>query len=428
MSSPVTTVFRVKSLIDGTDGPVVDSAVAVIEGSKIKAVGSQDEIRVPGGSEVRVLDFPDGYLLPGLVDVHTHLIFGAVQRYEDNIERDSDEILLLRAAQNAATHLKAGVTTLRDNGARNRVTFNLREGANQGLVTAPRLLLCGRPVTITGGHFWWCNEQADGVDGVRAAVRRLIKEGADHIKIMASGGGTAISDNRMLSYSVEELRAIVDEAHNLGKLTTAHATATQGMVRALEAGVDMMEHALFVEPDGSYAFDPKIAERIAQKGTYISPTVQTGYRQRQALVEKAQQEPLTLAEQERLDRLEVKYESQVSGLSRFWSEWGIPIVFGTDAPPLVLDPTRSFGKYVVGLELMLMAEAGMRPTDIIQAATSIAAKAVGVGDLIGTVEPGKEADLIVVEQDPLKDISALGNVVMVMKGGKVIPPDVTAES
>ena len=206
--------------------------------------------------------------------------------YEDVIESDTDEIMLLRAAKNAMIHLKAGVTTLRENGARNKVTFNLREGAQRGYVTAPRLLLCGRPVTVTGGHFYWCNQQADGVEGVRAAVRELVKDGADHIKIMASGGGTAITDLRRPSYTVEELRAIVDEAHNMGKPTTAHCLATGSIVNALEAGVDMIEHAGFIEPDGSYKFDPHVAERIAKQGTYISPTVQTGFRGMQALLDK----------------------------------------------------------------------------------------------------------------------------------------------
>ena len=133
-------------------------------------------------------------------------MFGvAGSSYEDVIENDTDEVMLLRAAMNAMIHLKVGVTTLRENGARNKVTFNLREGAQRGYVTTPRLLLCGRPVTVTGGHFYWCNQQADGVEGVRAAVRELVKDGADHIKIMASGGGTAITDLRRPSYTVEEL-------------------------------------------------------------------------------------------------------------------------------------------------------------------------------------------------------------------------------
>ena len=130
--------------------------------------------------------------------------------------------------------------------------------------------------------------------GYGAAVRELIKDGADHIKIMASGGATTITDNRKPSFSVEELRAIVDEAHNFGKLTTAHCLATQSLTNALDAGLDMIEHAGFREPDGSYKFDNAIAERIAEQGLYVCPTVQTGYRQREALLAKELERPLTV--------------------------------------------------------------------------------------------------------------------------------------
>ena len=207
--------------------------------------------------------------------------------YESVIERDTDEIMLLRAAHNTYIHLSSGVTTLRDCGARNRITFDLREGAMQGRSTAPRLLLSGRPVTITGGHFFWRNGEADGEDGVCNAVRQLVEEGSDFIKIMASGGGTAITYNRKHSYGVGELRAIVEEAHVHGKLTTTHCLATQSMINALDAGVDMMEHGGFIEPGGSYVYRPKIAERIAQHGMYVSPTVQTGYRGREALLDRS---------------------------------------------------------------------------------------------------------------------------------------------
>lgn len=410
-----------RALIDGTGTAQLDNPAIVVEGSKITAVGSRTETALPEGPQVKTLEYPEGCLLPGLVDVHTHTIFSAASKnYEEDIERDPDEVLILRAARNANTHIKAGVTTLRDNGARNKVTFNLRKAAEMGLVTTPRLLLCGRPVTVTGGHFWWCNEEADGVDGVRKAVRRLIKDGADHIKIMASGGGTMTTNNRYRAFSTEELRAIVDEAHNRGKLTTAHACATESMRRSLDAGVDMIEHALFVEPDDSYVFDDGIAERIATQGVIISPTVQTGYRARQAMLEKREKGPLTPDQQEALDHAQYKYECQVSAVTRFRSEWGIPIVFGTDAPPHDLDASRSFGTYPIGLELKLLAEAGMGPLEIINAATGVAAKAVGIGDSVGTLEVGKEADIIVANGDPVGNILSLTDLGMVMKGGLVI--------
>ena len=412
-----TTVIRARSLIDGTATPPAANAVVVVKGSRIVAAGPQEAVEAPWGPGVQELDFPNGYLLPGLIDAHTHLMFGAGDAtYEEVIERDSDEVMLLRAARNAHIHLSAGVTTLRDCGARNQVTFDLRRSVRRGLALAPRLLLSGRPVTVTGGHFWWCNGEADGVEGVRKAVRRLVRDGADFIKIMASGGGTAGTDNRRPSYSVEELRAIVDEAHHLGKPTTAHCIATQSIVNALEAGVDSIEHATFIEPDGAYRFNPPIAERIARQGVLVSPTVQTGYRKREKLLRRLEQgQILTPEERHRLEDLHVKCEKQVEFLGRLWSEWEIPIVAGTDS-------IQTFGDYCLGLELQV--QAGMSPADVIRSATSVAARAVGLGHAVGTVEPGKEADLIIVDRDPLADIRALRSVRMVMHKGTVIPPPV----
>ena len=420
MDIPSTTVIRARTLIDGTGAPPLEHPVVVVEDGRITAVGQQGKVQTPQRPDVRELSFPEGHLLPGLIDVHTHLMFGTVGQhgywdgpYETVIERDSDEIMLLRAAHNTHVHLSAGVTTLRDCGARNRITFDLRAGARQGLVTAPRLLLSGRPVTITGGHFFWCNGEADGEDGVRDAVRQLVKEGSDFIKIMASGGGTAITDNRKHSYGVGELRAIVEEAHVHGKLTTAHCLATQSMSNALDAGVDMMEHGGFIEPDGSYVFRPEIAERIAQQGMYVSPTVQTGYRGREALLEQARSSRLGAVDSLRLEALEAKCESQLEFLGRLWSEWDVKIVAGTDA-------IQTFGDYCLGLELQ--SQAGMSNMDVIMSATSGAARAIGMDGQVGAVTAGKAADLIVVEQDPLEDISALRNMSMVMRDGRVIVP------
>ncbi|MDE0234718.1 MAG: amidohydrolase family protein [bacterium] len=409
------TVIRAKALLDGTGAPPVRNAVVVVEGSRILAAGSQEAVEAPRGPDVREMDYPDGYLLPGLIDAHTHLMFGAGEAtYEEVIERDTDEIMLLRAARNAHIHLNAGVTTLRDCGARNQVTFDLRRGVDQGLALAPRLLLSGRPVTVTKGHFWWCNGEAEGVQGVRKAVRRLVEDGADFIKIMASGGGTAGTDNRRPSFSVEELRAIVDEAHNQGVPTTAHCIATQSIANALDAGVDSIEHATFIEPDGSYVFNPHLAERIASQGVRVSPTVQTGYRRREKLLGMREEgHALTPEDKVRLEDLQIKCERQVEFLGRLWSEWGITIVAGTDA-------ISSFGDYCLGLELQV--EAGMSTAEVIRSATGVAAQAVGLDHLVGTLEPGKEADLVVVDRDPLEDIRALRSMRMVMQRGGVVPP------
>ena len=414
MNDPGTTVIRSNSLIDGKSASPIRNAVVVLKGPLIVAVGTAEEMEVPRGPDVQEIDYGDAYMLPGLIDAHTHLMFGHGEgTYEEVIERDSDETMLLRAARNAHVHLNAGVTALRDCGARNNITFDLRRGVEQGLSVAPRLLLSGRPVTMTGGHFWWCNQEADGVDAVRKAVRQLVRDGADFIKIMASGGGTAGTDNRLPSYTVEELRAIVDEAHSLGKPTTAHCLATQSIVNALDAGVDSIEHASFIDMSGSYKFEPRIAERIARQGVVISPTVQTGYRRREKLLALKERDGfLSKSEERRLESTHAKCESQIEFLGKLWSDWGVTIVAGTDA-------IQAFGDYCLGLELQV--EAGMSPMDVIRSATVEAARSVGLGGVVGTIEPGKEADLVVVDRDPLKDIRALRDMRVVIKKGQIVP-------
>ncbi len=415
MTIPAITLINTKAVIDGTGSRPMENVTVVLEGDIIKNIQPRGQISLPPGCNPRILDFPNGYLLPGLIDVHTHLMFGGWSKhYEEVITGDSDQISLLRASKNALTHLKCGVTTLRDNGSRNRVTFDLREGALRGYATTPRLFLCGRPVTLTGGHFHWCNQEADGITGVRRAVRQLVKDGADHIKIMAAGGGTTITDNRRPSYTIEELRAIVDETHNMGKLTTAHCLATQSLTNALEAGVDMIEHAGFIEPDGSYKFYPAIGERIAKQGVFISPTVQTGYRDREVLLVKELERTLTKSENRKLEALKAKCESQLEFLGLMWNKSGVQVVAGTDA-------IQMFGDYCLGLELM--SEAGMSNMDIIKASTSIAAESMDITAITGSIKPGKQADLIVVDQNPLLDIKALRKMSMVMLGGQQVVSD-----
>src|SRR5205085_1267644 len=217
-----------------------------------------------------------------------HISLAGDGRTYEQMFLDPDELMTVIGLHTMRVHLKSGVTTLRDNGARNRVTFVVREAILRGYVQGPRLLLSGRPITHSGGHFHFCNEVADSAEEVRRSVRRLVAEGADHIKIMASGGATAGNLPFRASYGVEELRAAVETAHHLGRLTTAHCRARDSMERALEAGLDRMEHAEFlvppeevtlgsgVTPTGLMRYDERLAERMLQRGLFVSFTFQAG--------------------------------------------------------------------------------------------------------------------------------------------------------
>ena len=222
-----------------------------------------------------MIDLGSACLAPALIDGHTHLSLAGDGRNYVDMFSDTDVMMVLTGVMNLQKHLRAGITTIREHGARNRVGFTLKEGLGRGYFPGPRMLVSGRPITCTGGHFHMCNEVADGEDEMRRSVRRLIHEGADYIKIMASGGGTIGTLPGVATYSVEELHAAAHEAHHFHRLTAAHCRAKESMRRAVEAGIDLMEHAEFLEADDRMRFDPKIAEMMAESGIWISPTLQT---------------------------------------------------------------------------------------------------------------------------------------------------------
>jgi imidazolonepropionase-like amidohydrolase len=395
-------------VIDGyTDRPYIGYEVD-IEGGHISRVGPGGHTSLEAESDVQIVSLPGCTLLPGLIDVHAHLTFGTAGRsYEQVMREDSDDLMLVRAVRNCQIHLAAGVTTVRDCGARNRTTLSLRDAAQLGLFPSPRLLVSGRPLTITGGHFWWCNGEADGVQGVQRQARWLLKQGVDFLKIMASGGATLGTNQARASYTAEEIGAAVHEAHHVGKLTTAHCLAAESLANAVEAGIDQVEHINFIQPDGSRRFDQDVAERIVERNIYVSPTIQTGYRELERLSTSTN---LSKREQTQLDDLTYKLETKLDFVRRFY-EMGARIVAGTDA-------IAKFGDYAIGPELL--ARAGLPHMQVIQAATSVAADAIGLRNMIGTVEVDKEADLVAVRGDPLVNMRCLNDVVMVMRSGQIV--------
>ncbi|MDP2859915.1 MAG: amidohydrolase family protein [Bacillota bacterium] len=387
----------------GNKGQVIRDARLVTKGNTIMRVGSRAEFPDVEGQYV---DFSQYWIVPGLIDVHAHLVFGDQgRRYEDYIREDGDDLMLLRAARNAQTHLAAGVTTLRDCGGRNNVVVSLRSGISRGLLEGPTIVASGRPLTITGGHFWWCNQECDGVEGVRQACRQLIKNGVDFFKIMASGGGTKGTDAKVASFTVEEIKAATDIARNHGMRTTAHCEATASVERAIAGGIHCVEHAGFQEPDGTRTYRPDLVEQMVEKGIYYSPTIQTAFG---GVKRYSGRTGLSEAEQRGLKAQRYKLERKLENLAKIYAA-GVKVIAGTDA-------ISHFGEYVTGLELF--CHSCMTPEEALVSATSLAAEAIGLGDKVGMIAKGKMADLLVVEADPLQDISALRKIAAVIKGGR----------
>jgi len=412
------TLITAARLLDGTGSAPVEQAAVLCENGRVAKLGRASEVRAPDGATVDRTDYGDATILPGLVDAHTHLVAPGDGTLGDDIAKEDDDFLLLQAAKNARTLLHSGVTTLRENGAKGKVAFSLREGIRRQLAPGPRMVICGRPIAITGGHMGYFGSEADGEVAVRAEVRKLLKEGADYIKIVASGGSTRTSDPNRASYSVPELAAMTDEARRHGKLTAAHCTSAQSIQNCLDAGVDMIIHCIFTEPDGTYQFRPDLVERLVAAKAWVNPTLyvqKAGIeRQREAREREGRLTPELEAQFEASRRaLDVRVDAV-----RQMSEAGVLMTAGSDSP---------WGWYAPGEfvhEIHMLAQAGLSYADAIVAGTAGAADSIGVGAVAGRLLPGRLADVLVVRGDPTRDVTSLWNVLDVYQSGHRIARDV----
>lgn len=401
-------------LFDGVTGTVQSGQAVLITGGRIAGVGPLALLRQQCAPDTPLLDLGDACLAPGLIDGHTHLSLAGDGRPYAEMVGESDEMMALIGAMNLRRHLQAGITTIREHGARNKVGFVLKEGVQRGYLPGPRMLVSGRPITCTGGHFHFCNEIADGEAEMRRSVRRLVHEGADYIKIMASGGGTRGTIPGRASYSTAELHAAVHEAHHFHRLTAAHCRAKESMVRAVEAGIDLMEHAEFLDPDNQMRFDPKLAEMMVETGIWISPTLQawTNYPRMVALTARRDQGVLSPEEEATLRGMEERAETRLDVMRQLleYDVWE-RIVPGTDSGVGSL----AFGH--LDYDLQLLVRVGFSPAQALLSATRISAQAIGMEDDLGVIQPGKVADLVAFDGDPTRDIGAISRVVAVFQSG-----------
>jgi imidazolonepropionase-like amidohydrolase len=404
-------LIRAARLIDGSGAPVVLDPVVVVEHGMITGIFAG---RVPEGAappDAMVIDLPGQTLLPGLIDCHVHLNFPADGTSLEDWMTEPDGVLQTYSTLAAQTALRGGITTIRDNGSRGNTAFDLRRAVERCNVPMPRMLLCGQPVTMTGGHTWPLGGEADGVDGVRRRVRELAKDGADWIKVMATGGGTRNTMSWKASYSVAELGAIVDEAHNLSRKVTVHCLSARGIEAAIEAGADQIEHAsFFVDGAGHQEFEPAVAEKMASSGIAVTPTLSVRAFVVKTIEAERDRSPQRQAE---LDHWRLMLDG---GLKQFsmMQEMGINFVAGTDAG-WMYSPFDALAE-----EMALMNEGGVPAVDVIAMATGKVAAVLGIADRTGRLEVGMEADMISVAADPLRDLRCLNRVAMVMSRGRLI--------
>jgi len=400
---PATVAIRAARLIDGRGGEPIASAVVIVRGDRIEAAGSG--LPVPPGA--RVVDLGGATLLPGLIDLHTHLTSTGVH-WEDELLKTTPGQAALHGAQNARITLLAGFTTCRDMGPTwPYVDVDLRYAIEKGSVPGPRLLVAGNYVSATGGagdarqfsiyvDVPIVRNLADGVDQVRQAVRTNFKHGADFVKILATGAvmSKGIPPGAQ-QYSDAEIAVAVEEANRWGRWVAAHAHGTEGIKAALRAGVRTIDHGSMLDEEGS--------RLLKAKGAYFAPTLYVGHtilNDNQALNIPAHQ----------VERERAMQGTQERAFKIALAD-GLPIAFATDA--------GVFPHGENAREFKLRVALGQSPMAAIEGATRIAAEAIGWTDRVGTLQPGRYADLIAVAKDPLADITELERVQFVMKGGVV---------
>lgn len=392
------TLFRNARIIDGR-GATWNGWVA-IDRKLIHKIGRGEPAVPLEGYQVE--DLQGMALMPGFIDCHVHLRSDGDADPRAQVLSDTDGLVAIRCAANARKTLEGGITTIRDCGCTHHIDFALRRAVAQGLVKSPRLVLSGEFICMTGGHGWNVGCEADGPEGIRIAARKQLKAGADNIKLIATGGiltpGTEIGVPQL---SIEEMRAGIEEAKKAGKITAAHAHGAQGVKNAVLAGVDSIEHAYLMDGEG--------ADLMVDKGTYLVATSAAVRNVVHFGTESGIQPDVVRKAKQGL-------ESHVRTFQHAWKT-GVKLAMGTDSGV----PFTRHGNNLD--ELVYLVEMGLSPMEAIQTATLNSARLLKMDHLIGSVEEGKLADLVIVDGNPLEDIKVLqdkGRLKWVIQDGEVI--------
>src|SRR5436190_17023942 len=400
------TILHPGKVLDVKTGKELANQAIVIEEGKIKNVGPAAEVKA--SADDKVIELPSATVLPGLIDAHTHLTMNPNFGYETLAISVPREALL--GAHNARLTLEAGFTTVRNVAASGYSDVDLRDAINAGDVPVQRMLVSGPPLGITGGH---CDNNllpfaahateegvADGVEQVQHKVREVIKYGADVIKICATGGVLSKGDDpNAAQYTLEEMKAIVADAHRLGRKVAAHAHGAQGVIWASEAGVDSVEHG--------HLMNDAAGATLKKNGSFLVPTLFLGEYMEKNL------DRSDVPEYSKQKMRDVAAAMQKNVKKAF--DAGVKVAFGTDAA--VYPHGLNAGEFHVYVKL------GMTPLAAIQTATINASDLLGPKFAVGSLEPGKFADVIAVDGDPTKDVTILEHVKFVMKSGSVYKND-----
>ncbi len=409
--STANTVVAIQAgrLFVGTSDQLLTNQVVLIKGDRITAVGARDSVSIPSGA--KVIDLSHATVFPGLIDCHSHVLLyttpnGTAEQYHWQFLHQSWQYRTIEAVVNAKNDLEAGFTTMRDLGTYGAMysDVDVRRAINRGLIMGPRLQVATRAIVTTTGHFIITDyspevpvptpaEVINSPDEARAAVREQIEYGAQVIKIYEMRRSHFTPDGKLVSYptlTLDEIKAVVDEAHRQGEKVACHVYNGVGLRDCIEGGVNSIEHGIDL--------DDKSIQMMVQKGIYLVPTLYIYYH---SFRSEGSGDP-------RLERLHEKSFRKALAA-------GVKIAFGTDVGVV---PHGTQAK-----EFEYMVRFGMTPAQALRSATTVAADLMGWQDRVGSIEPGKFADIDAVSGNPLKDITELERVKFVMKGGAVVRND-----
>jgi len=407
---PSAQYIRAGKLLDVRSGKMLADQVIVVRGDRVERTAAAAQIEIP--ADAMVVDLSHATVLPGLIDAHTHIFLTGEShgRYDEQLLKESWQYRTIEAVINARKDLEAGFTAMRDVETEGAMysDVDVRNAIDRGLIPGPRLQVATRALSTTGGYplEGYSPEVivptgvqiVDSPDGVRKAVREQIKYGADLIKIYGTHRFHFTPDGHLVSiptFTLDETKAIVNEAHREGVKVACHAYGGEGLHNCIEAGVDSIEHGIDL--------DDSAIDKMIQKGIYLVPTL---------YVYEYEPEEDLAATGGRTSRARIHEASFRKALAR-----GVKIAFGTDAGPFPHGTQAREFEYMTGF--------GMSPLTAIECATLEAAVLMGWADRVGAIEPGKFADIIAVEGNPLEDIRQLENVKFVMKGGQIVRNDFT---
>jgi imidazolonepropionase-like amidohydrolase len=385
------------------DGRILEHATVLVENDKIVKV-AEGAVSIPQNAKKIPIDGMT--LLPGFIDSHVHICIDGSPDPVRTMTTESQTETTLKAAAAARRTLLAGVTTIRDMGGKDGIDLGLKQAINSGLIPGPRMLVSGQLICMTGGHGWQIGQEANGPDEVRQAAREQIKAGADIIKLMATGGVmTPGVQPGSEQFTEAEMRAGIEEAHKAGRKTATHAMGTRGILNALRAGIDSIEHGVYLNEEAvSFMVDHKVP---------FIPTISALYHIESkgvaAGIPEYAVEKTLMVKPHHLESIRLAREA------------GVLVAAGTDAGT----PFNLHGENLSEIKL-LVDYGGFSPMQAIEAGTRISARVLGLDNELGTIEEGKIADLIMVSGNPLENIDILlkrESICLVMQGGKIVPND-----